>query len=529
MMSTSNASSPLGSPFRSGVAAIAAVAAIAVAVPAAAQAPPGLAAAPPRDAPPHAAPPQAAPPPAAPPQAARRLTLDEALRLARDQSEAITIAQAAEARADADHVRARSQRLPQFSASSSYDRTLASEFSSAIDRSGPVCAPLSVDPAEPLAARVSELERAAQCGALGPTFDFANLPFGQKNVYRVNVSFSQLVWAGGRVGALERQALGSRDAAVLGTSSAEASVALDVTRAFYDAALADQLVAIAQSGLDQATAAYDQTRLAFEAGRQPEFELLRAQVARDNQRPVLIRRQADRDIAYLRLRQLLDLPPGTPLDLVANLDADDLAPPEPFAAGLDRAAEVDPDARASVRQAAALVQVREAGVDVARAARLPNVSVTSSFGEVGYPSSGVFPSFGDFRTNWTLGASVQVPVFTGRRLKGDELAAQSDLAEAQARLQQARELAELDAATARQDLAAAQAVWEASAGTIEQAARAYQIAELRFREGLSTQLELSDSRFSLQQAQANRAQAARDLQVARARVALLPNLPAGAR
>jgi outer membrane protein TolC len=45
---------------------------------------------------------------------------------------------------------------------------------------------------------------------------------------------------------------------------------------------------------------------------------------------------------------------------------------------------------------------------------------------------------------------------------------------------------------------------------------------------VSTQLELSDARLLLQQAQANRAQAARDLQVARARMALLPDLPIGA-
>src|SRR5262249_21651967 len=39
------------------------------------------------------------------------------------------------------------------------------------------------------------------------------------------------------------------------------------------------------------------------------------------------------------------------------------------------------------------------------------------------------------------------------------------------------------------------------------------------------QLELSDSRLLLQQAEANRAQAARDLQVARVKLALLPDLP----
>src|SRR4029078_209499 len=75
------------------------------------------------------------------------------------------------------------------------------------------------------------------------------------------------------------------------------------------------------------------------------------------------------------------------------------------------------------------------------------------------------------------------------------------------------------------DLAEARAAWEASQGTASQAARAYSIAEVRSREGISTQLELSDSRILLEQAVANRALAARNLQVARVKLALLPDIP----
>jgi outer membrane protein TolC len=63
---------------------------------------------------------------------------------------------------------------------------------------------------------------------------------------------------------------------------------------------------------------------------------------------------------------------------------------------------------------------------------------------------------------------------------------------------------------------------------VQQATRAYEIAELRYSEGVSTQLELTDARLLLQQAQSNRAQAARDVQVARVRLALLPDLPLAA-
>jgi outer membrane protein TolC len=456
------------------------------------------------------------------------LTLADALRLATDHSEAVAIARAAESHAAADAARAASEKLPQVNASASYSRTLASEFSRALDDdTGPVCAPFAPDPSKPLADRVAEIERAAGCGSLGPSFSFADLPFGQRNIYQFGFTFAQAIYAGGRITAQQRQAETARRTAALATSTAEAQVKLDVTRAFYDAALADRLVTIAESTYDQAAAAYAQVRLAFDAGRQPEFELLRAQVARDNQRPTVIRRRADRDIAYLHLRQLLELPSGAPLTLDVDLETPALPAPAPYAEALARAPVVDD--HLTVQQASFGVAAREAAVTIARAARLPSINLSSTYGRVGYPSDGVFPGVGDFRTNWSLAATAQIAVFTGGRLRADEAAARADLAQASAQLKQTRELAELDDATARQDLVAAEAVWQASAGTVQQAERAYQIAELRNREGLSTQLELSDSRLSLEVARATRAQAARDLQVARARLALSPALPAGTR
>jgi outer membrane protein TolC len=103
--------------------------------------------------------------------------------------------------------------------------------------------------------------------------------------------------------------------------------------------------------------------------------------------------------------------------------------------------------------------------------------------------------------------------------------ARADAEEARLRLRQARELAALDNRSTAATLEAAEAAWAASAGVVSQAQRAYEIAEVRYREGLSTQTELGDARVQLQQALANRAQSARDLQVARVRTALLGDLP----
>ncbi|MBC7790428.1 MAG: TolC family protein, partial [Anaerolineae bacterium] len=58
----------------------------------------------------------------------RAISLDEAVRTAEAQSEAIRIARAGVQRAQGQQYQARSQRLPQLNASASYTRTLASQF-----------------------------------------------------------------------------------------------------------------------------------------------------------------------------------------------------------------------------------------------------------------------------------------------------------------------------------------------------------------------------------------------------------------
>jgi outer membrane protein TolC len=484
-----------------------------------------------------AQPPAAPAPPASPqtpaqsaPAGARVLTLDDALTLAGARNEQVEIAQAGVARAQGNQLRVESEKKPQLTGSASYDRALQSEFSGIFDSTGPSCTPLTVNPAAPLDARVTEIERALiDCPPSSNPFggggdDADGLPFGQKNTWRLGLVFSQVVYTGGRIRAQERQAGLAKTNADLNVSSTQAQLQLDVAEAFYNAALADRLVSIAEESYAQADRAFAQTRAQREAGRQSEFEQLRAQVSRDTLQPEVVRQRALRDVAYLRLKQLIDLPLDTPVQLAANLDDETLAPPQRYAGTL---AQAEASARAAAdRIAIAQVQNElkssEEAVTVAQSQRKPSIYLNSNFGLVAYPT---YLPWADWRRNWTLGASMSLPILTGGRIAAEEAIARAGVTEQKARLSLTRELADLDAASTRAELVAALAAWQASAGTIQQAARAYEIAELRYREGLSTQLELSDSRLLLAQAQVNRSSAARSLQVARVRFALLPQLP----
>jgi outer membrane protein TolC len=442
---------------------------------------------------------QAQPVAAAPAVAELQLSVEEALRLAEQRSDEVAIAQATVGRARGERLRALSEFLPQLYGSGSYDRLLRSEFDGLFDTEG------------------SELPG-----------EFGELPFGQKNTWRLGLALSFNLFAGGRSVAHQALAKAATRAADMSVASARALTVLEAASSYYNAVLADKLLAIAEATQKQAEDTLAQVREGRRVGARPEFDQLRAQVTVENQRPIVLQARVDKNLAYLRLKQQLKVPLNTPLVLTTSIGGDELAPIAPIAREVAQAPEAAQDAeRLSVRQVAEAVSIRKSSVSMVRSQHFPQLNFVSNYGLVNYPEHFV-PPMGEWRTNWTIGLTLQIPLFTGFRISGDVAAAEADLAETRARLRQTEELTRLDTENAREQLLAAEAALKASAGTVEQAQRAYEIADIRYREGISTQLELSDARILLQQAQANRARAARDVQVARIRVALLPHLPVGA-
>jgi outer membrane protein len=440
----------------------------------------------------------------APPEPPLSISLAEALQWAARASDERAQARYGVASAEAQQTIASSGYYPQVSVSASYERTLASEFEDVFD------APPVADAAD------------------STTLAFEELPFGRKNVYRAGASVAENLFAGGATRAGVRAARAARRQADIGLATADAQTTLATVEAYYDALLSDRFLAISSQSLQRAQATLEQVQLSRREGQESEYDLLRARVALENERPGVVSRQMQQRLAYLRLRQRLGVPPERQLVLTSKLE--DHAPLPGGSSSTPSAGAVatpaDDARRAPVRQAELAVSASEANIAAARSAYYPSLSLQMSYGRVNYPD-GVLPTLSDWRTNWTVGAYLSWSLFEGFRTRGQVLAAQAELGQARTRLSQTQKLAHYDTQTALEQLAAAEAVYQASAGVVEQANRAYSIAELRYREGISTQLELSDARFSLAQAETNRAQATRDLEVARVRRALLPNLPLG--
>ncbi|HMU60889.1 MAG TPA: TolC family protein [Gemmatimonadales bacterium] len=421
-----------------------------------------------------------------------RLTLAAALAEARSASEQVGIAKADVSRSKGVVTQTRAALLPQVNLGPQYTRVLASPYENLFS---------------------------------GGTGNVEN-PFTSSNQWRLGGSvglslFNLSQWS--QLGASEAASRVSQ----LQLTQQQALTILTVASAYYDASLSAQLLAITEFTLAQAEKTLADVTLAREVGSQSEFEQLRARVSRDNQIPVVTRARANRDIALTRLKQLLDIPLAAELVLATPLDdSPDIGDLPADVAAMITSADTTVVARAVVQAAAETVVQSEQLKSAASRQWIPTMSTTMNYNRAGY-SSDFFPVNSQFGNDWTINAVVNWPLFTSGRISGARQQAAANLEAARLRAKLTAEQAALDNETVNARLREARDNSLATASVVEQATRAYEIAELRYAEGVSTQTELQDVRLQLEQARANQAQAARDMQVARFRRALLPYLPLG--
>jgi len=432
------------------------------------------------------------------------LTLREAVARAVSTSEEVQTALAQRAMANAQITQARSGAYPQISGGVVYNRTLASIFDNIM--LGP--------PPEP--------------GEEAPPNPFAGLPFGQANTWIASLSVTQPLYTGGRVGTALGIARNVRAAADLQIEEAEADIALQVRNAYFQTVLADEMVGIAREAVQLADQTLRQVELFRQQGTASEFDVLRARVERDNLEPGIIEAQNARRLSELNLKRLANLPAEQPIMTATPLT--------PVVADVDREALREAmRGRAALRSFDEQIAAREGAVRIARADLLPSVGMAGNFAYQAFPGQ-ITPFDADWRRDWTLSVQASIPIFNGFRTRGQIDQARAELQIAELQRDQVRQGLELELEGALGEFDGARAQIDARRATVVQAQRTLELAELRFRSGLATQLDISSARLLLQQARVNEAQAlynylnalARLERVSGGEIPLVqPRLPAG--
>ncbi|MCA9550009.1 MAG: TolC family protein [Myxococcales bacterium] len=354
-------------------------------------------------------------------------------------------------------------------------------------------------------------------------------PFFVGNQFRAGVSVSQVLYNGAVFSGIKGSERFLEASKVAVKAEAQQVVAY-TARVFYAALLAQEQTKILDKSVARSRDTAAETAKRVSQGVLPQFAQLSSEVELANKETELFRARNLATSAMDILKLALGLPPAQALKLKGELAlAGQPAQVLPLSEAMDRAFEQRPD----LRQARLQVEVLEIQEDVTWAEYLPIVRAVGSLTMQGSvpddrtvvsqdPTTfAVTTSKNSFFADpyWNPSASVGLTVtwnifngfLTSQTLERNRVStskARLDLGtlEDQVRVQVEQALRDLD--TARQQIATQER-------NIERAELNYSHAEIRVREGVSTQLELREASQQLDQSRFAYRQAIHDYLVAR--------------
>jgi outer membrane protein len=147
------------------------------------------------------------------------------------------------------------------------------------------------------------------------------------------------------------------------------------------------------------------------------------------------------------------------------------------------------------------VQGMNAALDVARADRYPSLSLAGSAQmETDEPT---FDS-AQWRTKiWAVSLGLSIPVFDGLRTKGKISQTRAELEQARLYSEQILDGIRLEVEQAVSRLNEARQLVESQVAAVEQAQKGFDIANIRYENGVGTQLEVLDAQVALSRARTN--------------------------
>jgi outer membrane protein len=413
--------------------------------------------------------------------AARIVTLEEALKTAREHQPQLRQARAATQAAGARSGQALAPMLPQLFASASYQRTTA-----------------------------NRIERPGSTGTLGlctPSATVSCSPWTTYNSFSDQIALSQLLWDFGGAFSRYRAAQANAEAAEDTERSALLTVEFTVRQTYFDARANKALVQVAEETLQNLQKHQDQIGGFVKAGTRPEIDLVQARTDTANARLLLINAQNAWETSRVQLNLAMGVTGSTDYDL-----ADD---PAPVVKGEDGPSDpLYQEAEAARPEAAALeaqMRATQATLRSFDAQYLPSLS-----GTVGFTQGGI--AVDHLGWNASAGLTLSWNLFQGGLTREQAHEAEANIAVAVAQLDLLRQQIHVDVDAARLAVRAAREATAASQEVLVNARERLRLAEQRYQVGVGSIIELGDAQVAVTQAAAQAVQAEDRLAVARAQL-----------
>ncbi len=330
---------------------------------------------------------------------------------------------------------------------------------------------------------------------------------GYKNDWTMRLQVEQTLFAGGRNRSTYQMAEKDKALQEENVRLRRLNLEMEITRAYYGAVLALQVVQIKQDLIDQSRRHLAEVSRRFQAGDVSRFDRLRAEVQLANLQPELIRSRNNVEMALALLKNVLGLDQSDRLTVSGRIEyvPENADLPSSLVQALQKRPETQITRLAR--------EMQEKAVQVSRSRFFPLIG---AFYTQDFRSSHVSSLFEERQRNWTIGMNLSLPLFEGgsRRyqLREERLKAE----QARLREQQAGRDIQVEVIQAWLELQRSAEVIESQKQTVAQAEEALKIANISYAGGVLTNLEQMDTQLALDQARINYITAIYDYIVGRA-------------
>jgi len=315
------------------------------------------------------------------------------------------------------------------------------------------------------------------------------LPISRDNEYSANVVLSQTLFNGTVFNAVKA----SRQYQKLSDFVYDASYQEIITfakKAFYQTLLLKVVWDVSQASEHNAYENYVDIKSAYDNGLVSEFDLLQAEVRYKDYVPRTTEAERNYNIALINMKNLAGIPVGEGIRLDGSLDE---YPEPPKMAALETILNSRPDYNALLWEE----KLRHTNVSAEKSAYLPVLTGSLAYA---YSAQSDEWSLDEENNAWVAGINLSLPLFTGGSRSARVQKARIELDKTRITIDKTKEDIEKEIENIRLRLEEAHKRIFTAEATLKTAEKAFSIAEATSRAGLTTQLELKDSRVVLDQA-----------------------------
>jgi len=262
-------------------------------------------------------------------------------------------------------------------------------------------------------------------------------------------------------------------------------ITLAVGSVYLEVIEAHSRIEAEEAQVQNAKALYDQAVDEFQAGTSPRIDVTRTAVQLHTEEYNLSVARNTFEVAKLTLGRAIGLPLGQVFDIADQLPYADINPPT-----VEEALKIAYNSRTDFRSALNSAKSAEQALSAAKGERYPVVAVNGDYGDQG-------ATFGQSHGVFSFQAGINVPIFTGGRIKGDITQAEATLRRRKAEAENIRGQIDYDVRTAFLNLNAAKEQVDVAHQNVDLANDNVARSKERFVAGVTDSVEVVQSEQSL--------------------------------